>query len=143
MSMIFVCPGGVLQWEDERLRHELKDAVQYAARWLAAEFGMPLEITSIYRSFAEEEGILYAIYKARGYASAELERKAREDAYKSLHPRWRALDARIPNIPPDDVVRLLSEVNQAFPYDPHRIHLKTVLRHVGTADHLHFQVRAA
>jgi len=57
----------------------------------------------------------------------------------SVHVVLRGGDARV--LTPDHLnQQLCDHINAKFPYDPKRPNLKTVIRHGGTADHLHFQV---
>lgn len=109
-------------WElDPKLKLILAD-VDY---WLHAR-GSELVLTSIIRSSLEQEG-LYLTKRA--------------PAKTSVHMYGRGADARI--LRPDALNwEMIEYVNDKFPYDPLRPHLKTVIRHGGTADHLHFQVMA-
>jgi hypothetical protein len=56
----------------------------------------------------------------------------------SVHEVWRGFDGR-PLFPDELNQQLVDHINVKYPYDPTRPKKKSARRHVGTADHIHFQ----
>lgn len=107
-------------WElDPKLRLVLCDADFYLST-----FGHELTITSLIRT-DREQADLVSIGVARSTFS--------------VHCFGRGADARV--LDNANVNTLLDlYVNGKYAYDAKRPHLKTLLRHDGTAEHFHFQV---
>jgi hypothetical protein len=106
-------------WQiDPRLR-------QIATEIEVAAYPLVMFVTCLYRT--EDEQL--ALYRA-GQAPAQT----------SVHCVGRGLDFR-PFEDEDLNEWLLKDINAAYSYDVNRPHLQTLIRHEGTKDHMHLQVR--
>lgn len=135
-------PGLADQWSDEQLSPKLKLILMWAGAW-CQERGGVLWMTSIWRSVKEEFDIQRMILERQGMAEPERSLCARRLADSSLHPRWRAIDIRIPLLIGASIADLMEEAAEKYPYDPLRPRLRPCIRHIGTGDHLHWQAMAS
>lgn len=107
-------------WEiSPLLRLILCDAEWYSIQYFDEE----LTLTCLMRT-AEEQ--------------ADLVKRGASTEAISVHQFGRGGDARLLKNAANNLI-LQSYINHKYEYDPLRPHFKTVVRHGGTAEHLHFQ----
>ena len=110
-------------WEINQLTPRTRKMVHLINMWLVKEHALHMYITSIIRTEAEQR---------------ELCKQMGKPYYASVHQFGRGVDFRVFQ---DEEVnsRLLEWVNEGWPYDRTRPGKKTLIRHIGTADHFHLQ----
>lgn len=108
-------------WE---IRSKLRLILCDADHWLINK-GLPgLNVTQVVRSELEQ----WAFWK-----------KGISPGKRSVHEFYRGADTSIV-FPEEYNQQLIDYINHRYIYDKTRPHMKTVVRHGGTADHLHWQV---
>jgi len=122
--MILFSKGMVNQQDElQQLTEKTRKMLNLIAYYVEKTYGQYIVITSAIRTKEEQMAIAKKIGKP--YTP-------------STHEYGRAVDFRVfkeEKINED----LLNWVNARWPYDLQRPHLKTLLRHKGTADHFHLQ----
>lgn len=110
------------------LDKRLQLVLAYANFWCITEFGKPLLITHLLRTWTEQQDI----YKD--------DPKFRIEPFHSVHEFKRGGDASLRDLGVDNAKKLRDHINKVFPYGGGK---QTCLVHdVGHGNHIHFQVPA-
>jgi hypothetical protein len=111
-----------------RLGTRLKGILMYASAYSMDKFGIPLVLTHIYRTQAEQD----SIYRD--------DPKYKASPFPSVHQYNRGADARVTDMGVGKAKELAKEVNGLFVYRTGTTMQTCLVHDVGQGNHIHFQV---